>query len=334
MVYIYKKVVGNKKYYYLRASLRKDGKNVSKDIAYLGTNPSKIKEKLSQIPTNYQKAIRKTYKTIHKFLEINYYLEKVKEKKLKTNNFLSKDLLNDIEACKLHWLTFFNKLDENSKDEILYDFIVEFSYNTTSLEGNTITLKEAEKLLLDQRTPKNRSLREIYDLQNSKNIFFKHYENPNKKITHELMQEIHDNLIENIDVRKGYRTKDIRVTKSRFNSSPAQYVKTDMELLLKWLESNKNLHPLVLASLFHHKFEKIHPFFDGNGRTGRMLANIILLKNDYPPLMIRKKKRTNYLNALSDADDEDIMSNDKKSYNNLIEFVAKEFTENYWNIFL
>ncbi|MFC1698295.1 hypothetical protein ACFL1H_08220, partial [Nanoarchaeota archaeon] len=72
MVYIYKKKIGNKVYYYLRASIRKNSKLVTKDIAYLGSDISKIKNKLSKIPARYTKDIRKTYRTINKFLEVNY----------------------------------------------------------------------------------------------------------------------------------------------------------------------------------------------------------------------------------------------------------------------
>ncbi len=330
MAFIYKKIIGKKEYYYLRASLTKNGKQVTKDIAYLGSDFTKIKSKLSTLSKENQKEIKKTYKTIHRFLEVNRFLDKVKKDKLKKDNFLGNSL-NLVEACRFHWNEVFNKLDVNSKEEIFNDFVVEFSYNTTSLEGNTITLKEAEKLLLDQRTPKDRTLREVYDLQNTKTVFFNYYETIPKSFSHELIQKIHSSLIDKIDVRKGYRTQDIRVTKSRFNSSPAQYVKTDMGILLKWFVENKNkFHPLVLAILFHHKFEKIHPFFDGNGRTGRMLVNIILLQYGYPPLIIRKKNRKQYLDNLSKADNLDSVN----GYNSLVKFAAGEFIDNYWNLFL
>ena len=76
-----------------------------------------------------------------------------------------------------------------------------------------------------------------------------------------------------------------------------------MDLLLKWYKENKkNLHPFVLAVIFHHKIEKIHPFLDGNGRTGRMLMNYILIRAGYPPSVIYKKNRDEYLDALGSAD--------------------------------
>lgn len=142
--------------------------------------------------------------------------------------------------------------------------------------------------------------------------------------------------MENIDPRRGsYRTHDVRVIHSNFEVTPAPYVKTDMSLLLKWYEKNKKkIHPLVLATIFHHKFEKIHPFFDGNGRTGRMILNYILLRNNYPPLVIHKKFKMKYLGAMRVADLSGLEETDKKKYQKLIGFVAQEMVETYWGIFL
>jgi len=114
-----------------------------------------------------------------------------------------------------------------------------------------------------------------------------------------------------------------------FKSTPAPYVLADMNLLIKWYNQNQNkLHPLVLAGLFHHKFEKIHPFMDGNGRTGRMLMNHILMSMGYPLLVIKSRQRQDYIRKLNKAD------NNTENYKELVEFMAKEMTESYWNIFL
>lgn len=335
MAYVYRKKIGNKEYYYLRASIRKDNKQVVKDIAYLGSDIDKIKEKLKNIPSKYSEEIRKTYKTIHRFVEVNRYLEKVKSMKLKKDSYLDKNNLEKVEACKLHWEKEFRKLDENTKEEILKQFVVEFAFNTASIEGNTITLKQAQNLLIENKTPKNKDLREIYDLQNTEKVFFEIMNKKKIEINHNFICDIHDKLLENIDNRKGYRTEDVRIFKMHFKSSPAIYVKADMALLLKWYKENKDkLHPLVLGTIFHHKFEKIHPFMDGNGRTGRILLNVILLNKGYPPIIIRKKRRTNYLQNLNNADKCELTKTDLSCYKELIKFTSEEMNENYWNIFL
>src|SRR3989344_4462395 len=307
MVYIYKKIIGKSSYYYLRASERKGKRIISKDIAYLGSSIEEVKRNLDKL-TKY---------------------------KLKRNFFL-KDKTDEVEACQIHFNEVFKKLDELTKKEIFKNYVIEFAYNTASIEGNTINLEEARNLLNEGITPKNKTLREVYDLQNTEKVFFDLLNVKLKKeLGNSLIIEIHDKLLENIDERKGYRTTDIRVVRSNFDASPGKYVRTDMDLLLKWYNKNENkLSPLVLALLFHHKFEKIHPFMDGNGRAGRMIMNFILLKKGWPPAIIHKKTRKEYLEAMRKADTADLWKIDGKKYSDLIDYGINEFIETYWNIFL
>ena len=332
MVYIYKKTIGKKEYYYLRVSEKQSNKLVTKDLAYLGSNIDDVKKSLEKLP-KYKTKIRKAYKTIHNFLESNRFINEVKNLKLKQDLFLGEKLL-EIEACKLHYSKEFQKQDSLTKQEVLKNFLIEFAYNTTSIEGNTIKIEEARKLLEEGKTPKNRTLREIYDLQNTEKVFFELI-NSKEEITHDFIIDIHKKLLDNIDKRIGYRTQDVRVIKANFKSTPAPYVKTDMNLLLKWYFENKEkLHPFVLAIILQHKFEKIHPFMDGNGRTGRMLLNYILMENNYPPIVIRNKNREKYLRAMRKADNSDLFKTKIEDYSELVQFIADETIESYWNIFL
>ncbi|MDP4039153.1 MAG: Fic family protein [Candidatus Pacearchaeota archaeon] len=332
MVYIYKKKVGEKTYYYLRASERKEDKVAVKDIAYLGDSLEGVKKALDNLP-NYANQIRKAYKTIHNFLESNRYIKRIKELKIKKDVFLGEKTL-EIEACKLHYNSEFKKQQQLTKEEILKNFIVEFAYNTTAIEGNTIKLAEARNLLEEGLTPKNKSLREIYDLQNTEKAF-RFIFDAKEEITHEFIVEIHRKLMENIDMRAGYRAVDVRVIKANFKATPAPYVKTDMNLLVKWYDKHKQeLHPLILASIFHHKFEKIHPFMDGNGRTGRMIMNYIMLKHGYPPFVVRTKFRDDYIRVLRQADKSDLNKFNRDDYERLILFLADQMIQSYWSIFL
>ncbi len=332
MVYIYKKIIGRKPYYYLRVSEKKGKKLVTKDLAYLGNSIEQAKKEISNL-SKYRKEIRKSYKKIHQFLESNHFLEKTKKLKFKKDNFLG-ERKKEIEACKIHFNSEFKKLDDLTKKETYKQFVIEFAFNTASIEGNTITLNEAKNLLEEGKTPKNKTLREIYDLQNHEKVFFELLETK-KEINHELIIKIHDKLLENIDAREGYKTREVRIVKATFKSTPGIYVKTDMDLLLEWYNKNKNkLHPLVLASIFHHKFEKIHPFFDGNGRTGRMLLNYILMNSSYPPLIIHNKTRSQYLSALKEADKSGLHESKKEDYFKIIQYIADEMISFYWDFFL
>lgn len=332
MVYIYVKKLGNNNYYYLRASVKKGKRILTKDIAYLGHDITKLKTELEKLP-QYKEDIKKSYRKLQLFIDSNIYLEKAKSLKLKSNKYITNDNLLNTEACKLHYKTKFLKEDSSTKEETFNQFIIELAYNTTSIEGNTISLKQAKELFENNKTPRNKDLREIYDLQNTKESFFWLLnEKPNLNL--KIIVELHKKLVESIDKRTGIRTQEIRVFKSKFKSTPSIYVRQELEDLLEWYKNNrKKLHPLVLSSIFHHNFERIHPFMDGNGRTGRLIMNLILIKENYPLVIIRKKNRREYLDSLLKADQLKFLDVNEM-YTDFINFVAEELSDTYWNIFL
>lgn len=334
MAYIHKKQIGNQTQYTLRISVREGSRVIAKDLANLGTDLSKIK--IEDLEKNYSKEIRKSYKTIKKFLQSNHYLELAKQSKLKSQELLTKEQLEEIEATKLHYQKEFLKLNKNTQKDILEYFLIRFAVNSTAIEGNTITLKEAVDLFVNQKTPKNKSVREIHDLENTKRVFYDLIDK-NPKLDLKLIVNIHDELLDRIDDRKGLRNHDIHIFGQPFKPTPFIYVKGDLELLLKWFNSNKKkLHPLVLATLFHHKFEQIHPFSDGNGRTGRMLMNKILMDLNYPPIVIDKRDRIEYIDVMNKADKatkKDLVSVSDE-YVKLLEFIVYQLSKSYWDIFL
>src|ERR1043166_199647 len=158
MVYIYRKHIGSKDYYYLRASHRKNGRIITKDIAYLGDSLEAVQRRLNNLP-QYARQIRKTYKTLQHFIDFNRYAERVRASKPKADRFLGANLIA-VEASKLHYKEVFKKKDDLTQRDTLKQFIIEFAFNTTSIEGNTITLREARDLLEEGRTPKGKTLRE------------------------------------------------------------------------------------------------------------------------------------------------------------------------------
>src|SRR3989344_6333462 len=117
MVYIYKKPIGNKSYYYLRASEKKGKRLITKDIAYLGSSIEEVKINLDKL-SKHKEEIRKSYKKINSFLESNHFLEKAHKLKLKEDSFI-KDRTEEVEACKLHYFSTFENLDNLTKKEIL-----------------------------------------------------------------------------------------------------------------------------------------------------------------------------------------------------------------------
>lgn len=336
MVYIHVKKVGNKRYYTLRLSYRdKKGNIITKDLENLGNDLSRVN--FNTLEKKHKKEIRESYKVIKRLLESNHYLEKARKEKLKKSEFFNKEQLEEIEAIKIHFNNNFLKQDKLTREEIYGLFLIKFAVSSTAIEGNTINLAQASKLLNDNVLPKNKTLREIYDLQNTQKVFFELLDSI-PVISHETIQKVHDELLNNIDARKGYRTHDIHILGQPFKPSPARYVKVDMDLLLKWYHQNETkVHPLALAILFHHKFENIHPFSDGNGRTGRMILNLILLSKGYPPLIVPRTLREKYLQVMSEADkgiEKNLFGTETKHYQSLLTFIHLEFKKTYWNTFL
>ena len=144
MAYIHVKRIGNKKYYTLRISVRKEDKVITKDLANLGDDLSKIN--INNLEKKYKNEIRKSYLTIKKFLDSNHYIEKAKKLKLKKSLYFSKEQQLNIESILLHFNSKFLKADKLTQEEVYESFLINFAVNSTSIEGNTITLKQAHKL--------------------------------------------------------------------------------------------------------------------------------------------------------------------------------------------
>lgn len=316
-MFIEKKIINGKPYYYLKHSFRSGNKIKTKTLAYIGDKKdiNKIEELKKQFRKNKLEKIKKEL-----FEETDWNVLLSKKDKEKINE------IKKIFSLKL------KKLDEKTKKDMFDDFLTYFVYNTNAIEGNTLTLKETDLLLNKGITPQGRTLREINDHLNSKEVFY-YLMKENHLINNETIILIHDKLMNNIDERKGYRTSNVRVIGARFKSSPFQYVQIDINLLLRWYNKNKNkLHPVILTSLFHHKFEKIHPFFDGNGRTGRMLINLMLMKNGIPPIILSNKQRKRYYSVLSKVDEIGLIEI-SEDFNPLVKFISTHVIKTWNTIF-
>lgn len=180
-----------------------------------------------------------------------------------------------------------------------------FTYDSTGIEGNTLTLSETSYLLFEGIVPKEKSLREIHEVLNHKKAF-DFILNYQGNITKEFILELHRLVIANTLrqdlIPQTGRYRSVQVFVGRSIPPSAYEVPGEMTRLLKWYSTNKKkLHPLVLASYFHTEFEKIHPFVDGNGRVGRLLMNFILYKNKFPMINIPKKNKFKYYEVLQNA---------------------------------
>ena len=327
-MYIYKKRINGKIYYYLRISKNDGNKTIVKDICSLGANIELFWDKINSLDKKYSADIRKSHHILNKNITHIRCLEKVKKLKLRINKFLTKEQLLEIEASNLHFKELSKKLNKKTYDNFLDAYLSEYAWNTASIEGNTIPLKDAEKFFFENKSPKDYSIDEVYDLRNNKeglNEIFSNYSELD--ISEDVIIKLHKIIVRDVDKRIGFRSFDVRVIGSGFKSSPFQFISNDIKDLIEWYNVNKNtLNPFVLGLMFHHKFEKIHPFADGNGRVGRLLINLILLKFNYAPLMILRKNRDMYRNTLKIAD--------KNNYEPFISYCVDELVKVYWKSFV
>jgi Fic family protein len=120
--------------------------------------------------------------------------------------------------------------------------------------------------------------------------------------------EVHELVLASIEkeIAGRYRTSGVRISGANFTPPNALKVNEMIEELILWVNTDSNnLHPIIRACIFHHRLVWIHPFFDGNGRTVRLLFNLLLMKQGFPPAIILKNDRKKYYDALNKANQGD-----------------------------
>ncbi|MBT4174347.1 Fic family protein [archaeon] len=204
----------------------------------------------------------------------------------------------------------FDKLQlKRLKDE----FIVEYVYDSTAIEGNTLTLNETKLVLQEGITIGGKSLREHLDVTNQKEAMAWIEKIAKKKIEELDILNLHKITLKGIsDYWAGrYKTSQNRIVGSKLKTTPPYKVHSEMKDFVKDLQKNlMKYNPIELAAYAHHEFVRIHPFVDGNGRVARLLCNLVLVSKGYVPIIIRNKDRKKYFDVL-----------EKAHFGNLKEFV-------------
>jgi Fic family protein len=212
-------------------------------------------------------------------------------------------------------------------------FDVEFTYNSTAIEGNTFSYQETKIVLLDGITIGGKSMREHLEIINHKEAIDYVEELSRKKIT-ELRRtdifNIHLIMLQGIDPKNAgkYRTVPVYVLLkdgSRHVFCDPLLIADEMDSFFNWLFAEKDGHSLIIAAEVHTRFVSIHPFVDGNGRTMRLLMNLILLQNGYVPAIIKNKDRSGYLDAIESWQN----NNEKNVFYNILADYEKESLEIY-----
>ncbi len=222
----------------------------------------------------------------YQFDGLDQHLARVQDKKSKL------DALRPLPAAAL----------QNIKNSLT----LEWTYNSNSIEGNTLTLQETKMVIEDGLTIRGKSLREHFEAVNHQEaielveqLVVDHY-----VLNASDILSVHGLVLQKIEKEYAgrYRNSGVRISGANFAPPNALKVDALMEDLIHWVNDETNALDIVLkASIFHHRFVWIHPFFDGNGRTVRLMFNLLLMKAGFPPAIILKNDRKKYYDALNKA---------------------------------
>lgn len=192
-------------------------------------------------------------------------------------------------------------LTEGEVERLNEEFIVEYTYNSNAIEGNTLTLRETD-LVLRGLTIAQKPLKDHMEAVGHKEAFDYISQLVKEKvpISESIIKQIHFLVLaDKRDDRGVYRRVPVRIMGAQHEPVQPYLIEPKMEqLLIDFAESKE--HIITKLARFHIEFEGIHPFIDGNGRTGRLLVNLELMKAGYPPIDIKFADRIAYYNAFDE----------------------------------
>ena len=213
-----------------------------------------------------------------------------------------KSLLNHIDQLKAN-LSQFRPLTATETEALRQEFIVEHTYNSNAIEGNTLTLQETQLVLqgitIDQKPLKDHleavGYKEAYE-------YMEQLAREQRELTLHEICSIHSLVLADRQEDRGrFRRVPVRIAGALTTPAQPYQIEPMMSALLADVDSlYRHLHVVEKAALFHLRFEAIHPFIDGNGRTGRLLMNLQLIKAGYPPINVKFSDRRRYYQAFDD----------------------------------
>ena len=188
--------------------------------------------------------------------------------------------------------------------EYMEDMLVRMAHHSTAIEGNTLTQAETISILIHNFIPRDMSEREYYEVKNYRKVFNTLLE-ADRKITTELIKKYNKDIMENLhDLNGKFKTTQNLILGAEFEPTKPYLVPFEIEdwcnnLSYRLENAKTNEEKVEIIMDQHIKFEKIHPFNDGNGRTGRLLIIHSCLKEDLEPIIIPKEEKGKYINLLA-----------------------------------
>ncbi|MBI4825158.1 MAG: Fic family protein [Nitrospirae bacterium] len=223
---------------------------------------------------------------------------------------------------KLSLLNSCRPLPKTAVRKLKEQFGIEMTYNSNAIEGNSLTLKETFLVINEGLTIKGKPLKDHLEAKSHTEALEYLYELVDKDrrstLSERLIRELNQIVMRDIDKEWAGRYRNSNVIIGGADHTPPDAVEVPQlihELIDRVRQDRKILHPVELAALLHHRLVHIHPFFDGNGRTARLVMNVILMQAGFPLVVILKNDRKKYYRTLGESD--------KGNYGPFVNFIAQ-----------
>jgi Fic family protein len=223
-------------------------------------------------------------------------------------SYIPPEILTRLDE-KLARLNSFRPLPPPLVRKLKEQFELEMTYNSNAIEGNSLTLKETFLVVNEGLTIKGKPLRDHLEAKGHTEAleFLDDLTTRDDQdyLSEKVIREFNGIVMRDIDREWAgrYRNSNVIIGGAAHTPPEAFEVPQLMQELISWTNSEgRNLHPVELAAVFHHRLVHIHPFFDGNGRTTRLAMNVTLLRAGYPLVVILKNDRRRYYRLLAEAD--------------------------------
>ncbi len=235
--------------------------------------------------------------------------------------YLPKDMQDRLDE-KLSLLNSYRPLPEAAVRKLREQFGIEMTYNSNAIEGNSLTLKETFLVINEGLTIKGKPLRDHLEAKSHTEALEYLYELVDKDrrstLSERLIRELNQIVMRDIDKEWAgrYRNSNVIIGGADHTPPEAVVVPQLMQELIDWVRQNrKALHSVELAAVLHHRLVNIHPFFDGNGRTARLVMNVVLMQAGFPLAVVLKNDRKRYYRTLGEAD--------RENYAPFVRFIAQ-----------
>ncbi|MBX9807498.1 MAG: Fic family protein [Flavobacteriaceae bacterium] len=268
---------------------------------------------------------------------LNLVREEMENNYISSKKSLSKnlsDILIEIDRLKAK-LDQFRQFDNYRITQALE---IEYTFESNRIEGNTMTLRETDLVINEGLTISGKSMREHLEVINHQEAiaYIKQLIEKNTVLNEREILSIHNLILRGINPEDAGRYRRVQVMIKGNSYMPPQpfMVSKEMEDFFIWYETHKNnLHPIILAAELHERLVTIHPFIDGNGRTSRLVMNLMLLQNGYVIANIKGDydSKMQYYNALETAQTKNnkedfilfIAQNEKKCLERYLEIIGQ-----------